>query len=58
MKTQNPIVTGDLSLREAKTLNLALPVMSIIVAAFVGQYWIGLPLITIILVILYDIKPF
>jgi 4-hydroxybenzoate polyprenyltransferase len=58
MKTQNPIVTGELSLREAQAINLVLPVLSIVVGVFAGPYWIGLPLIAIILVVLYDIKPF
>ena len=58
MKTQNPIVTGELSLREAQAMNLVLPVLAIAVGVFVGQYWIGLPLIATILVVLYDIKPF
>jgi len=58
MKTQNPIVTGELSLREAQVMNLVLPVLSIAVGVFAGPYWIGLPLIGIVLTVLYDIKPF
>lgn len=58
MRTQNPLVTRELSIREARIMNLLLPALSLVIGVFAGPYWIGLPVITILLVALYDLKPF
>ena len=58
MSNQNPIVTGELSLPEAKIINLSLPFLATAVGAFAGPYWIGLPIIGVTLVMIYDVKPF
>lgn len=57
MKTQNPLVTGELSYREAHFMNLVLPVLSIVVGFFAGPYWIGLPVTGMVLAALYDLEP-
>jgi 4-hydroxybenzoate polyprenyltransferase len=57
MRTQNPLVTGELSYREVNIMNLALPVLSIAIGSLAGPYWIGLPVIGVILTAIYDLKP-
>lgn len=58
MKTENSIVTGSLSFRGAQIMNLILAITSVVVGVFAGPYWTGLPIVAIILVVLYDLKPF
>jgi 4-hydroxybenzoate polyprenyltransferase len=58
MKNQNPVATGELTMREVHAMNIILPVLSIAVGALAGPYWIGLPIIAVALVILYDVRPF
>ena len=58
MDTQNPVATGELSYREAQTMNLLLPVLSLIAAVLAGPYSVGLPIMAVMLVALYDVKPF
>jgi 4-hydroxybenzoate polyprenyltransferase len=58
MRNQNPVATGELTMREVQTMHLILPVLSIAIGALAGPYWIGLPILAIALVLLYDIRPF
>lgn len=58
MSNQNPIVTGELTLQEARMINYITPVLAIMTSFFVGYYWTILILIGLGLVILYDLKPF
>ncbi|UCH02716.1 MAG: UbiA prenyltransferase family protein [Candidatus Bathyarchaeota archaeon] len=58
MSSQNPIVTGDLSLRDATIINLVTPLLAVTTSLYAGFFWIVLTLIGIGLVLIYDLHPF
>lgn len=58
MRDKNPIVTGDLTYRDAKIMNFATPLLALIFSVFAGVYWTILIFIIAGLVVLYDMKPF
>jgi 4-hydroxybenzoate polyprenyltransferase len=58
MREQNPLVTGDLSFREARIINIATPITAIIISLFTSYHWMLLIFIIIGLVTIYDLKPF
>ncbi|MDQ1279543.1 MAG: hypothetical protein QG670_805 [Thermoproteota archaeon] len=58
MNNQNPIVTNELTIQEAQSINYITVTLAITTSFFAGFYWIVFTLIGIGLVILYDIKPF
>jgi 4-hydroxybenzoate polyprenyltransferase len=58
MKHQNPLVTEELTLQEARIINYTTPFLAIITSLFAGLYWLMLIVIGIGLVMLYDLRPF
>jgi 4-hydroxybenzoate polyprenyltransferase len=58
MRDQNPVATGELTMREVNTMHIILPVLSTAIGVLAGPYWIGLPIIAVVLVLLYDVRPF
>lgn len=58
MKNENPIVTGELSLSEAKIMNFVSALLSVIIGYFVGYAWLVVVFIGIGLQMLYDFRPF
>ena len=58
MSSQNPIVTRELTFKEAQIMNYITPLLAISTSIFVGPYWTLFILIGIGLEILYDVKPF
>ena len=57
MRNQNPLATGDLTLQEARIINLVTPSLAILTSLFAGYYWTILIFVIIGLVIIYDLKP-
>jgi 4-hydroxybenzoate polyprenyltransferase len=58
MRSNNPIVTGELTLREAQLMNWITAALAVGTSFFAGISWTGLIVIGIGLVILYDVSPF
>ncbi|MFX1265843.1 MAG: UbiA family prenyltransferase [Promethearchaeota archaeon] len=57
MSNTNPIVSGELTLQEAKIINLTTLLLALITSVFAGFYWIVLIIIGIGLVMIYDLQP-
>lgn len=57
MKQLNPIVTKELTLAEAKIINIFSATLAILTSVFVGTYWLYLIIIGLLLVIVYDLEP-
>lgn len=58
MNRQNPILTGDISKKNAKIINFTAPMLAIITSLFAGSYWVLLILIGIGVIYIYDAEPF
>jgi len=58
MKKQNPVLTGEVTVRQARVINVVAPILAIVTSFFSGLYWVFLTLIGIGLVYIYDNEPF